>query len=73
MLDRLSKNAEMVAQSKAESSNTSNKQSPSTRKTSWLKNLRDWYGVDMNTLFRIAVNKIKIAMMLTNVLKEHGT
>ena len=49
------------------------KRGPGRRKTSWLKNLRDWYGVDTNTLFRIAVNKIKIAVMVTNVLKGHGT
>lgn len=43
------------------------------RKTSWLKNLRDWCGVNSSTLFRIAVNKIQIAVMVTKVLGGHGT
>lgn len=49
------------------------KRSPGRRKTSWLKNLRDWYGLDTGTLFKVAVNRIRIAMMVTNVLKGHGT
>ncbi|CAG9837970.1 unnamed protein product [Diabrotica balteata] len=44
------------------------KHSPGRRKTSWLKNLRDWYSVDTSMLFRVAVKKIKIAMIVTNVL-----
>lgn len=37
------------------------------RRVSWLKNLRNWF--DMNTiqLFRAAVNKVKIAMMVANI------
>ncbi|CAG9826351.1 unnamed protein product [Diabrotica balteata] len=46
---------------------------PGQRRTSWLKNLRDWYGIDTSILFRVAVNKIKISVMATNVLKEHGS
>ena len=49
------------------------RRTPGRRKTSWLKNLRDWYGVSSNSLFRLAFDKLKIAMMVTNVLKGHGT
>ncbi|XP_014487698.1 PREDICTED: uncharacterized protein LOC106751329, partial [Dinoponera quadriceps] len=41
------------------------------RKISWLKNLRNWYGVSTGILFRVAVDKVRIVMMVTNVLKEH--
>lgn len=40
------------------------------RKTSRLKNLNDWYGVNMNTLFRKAANKIQTANV---ALRGHGT
>ena len=32
------------------------------RNTSWLKNLKDWYGVSSISLFRSAVSKVSIAM-----------
>ena len=48
------------------------RRTPGQRKTSWLKNLRDWYGVSSNSLFRLAFDKLKIAMMVTNVLKGHS-
>ena len=31
------------------------------RKTSWLKNLRDWYGQSSVSLFRSAASKVRIA------------
>ena len=37
------------------------------RKTSWLKNLRDWFGVDSLSLFRAAVSKVKICQMKANL------
>ena len=40
---------------------------PGRRKTSWLKNLRDWYGVNSICLFRAAVSKIRIATMIANL------
>lgn len=46
---------------------------PGRGKTSWLKNLRDWYGVNSCSLFRLAFDKIRIAMMETNVLKGQGS
>lgn len=49
------------------------KRGPGRRKTSWLKNLRDWYGVNSNKLFRLATNKIRISMMVIHVLKGPKT
>ncbi|KAH1021873.1 hypothetical protein HUJ04_011357 [Dendroctonus ponderosae] len=46
---------------------------PERRRTSWLKNLREWYGVDSTRLFRAAANKIKIIMKIADVLEGHGT
>ncbi|XP_060520407.1 uncharacterized protein LOC132698368 [Cylas formicarius] len=40
---------------------------PGRRRTSWLKNLRQWYGVGARTLFRRAVDKVQIALMIANV------
>ena len=37
------------------------------RKTSWLKNLRDWFDVDSLSLFRAAVDKVKICQMIANL------
>lgn len=43
------------------------KRGPGRRRTSWLKNLRQWYGASTRTLFRRAVNKLQIALMIANV------
>lgn len=40
---------------------------PGRRRISWLKNLRQWYGKTSSELFRAAVNKVSIAMMIANV------
>ncbi|KAJ2952534.1 hypothetical protein O0L34_g6852 [Tuta absoluta] len=40
---------------------------PGRRKISWLKNLREWYGMSTRSLFRAAVDKVKIAMMIANL------
>lgn len=45
------------------------KSSPDQIKVSWLNNLRDWCGVVTNMLFRVKTYKIKIAMMITIILK----
>ena len=45
---------------------------PGRRKTSWLKNLRDWYGVNSISLFRAAVSKIRIATMIANLRRGDG-
>lgn len=43
------------------------KRSQERRRTSWLKNLRDWFGMTTNQLFRTAVNKVRIAMLISNL------
>ena len=43
------------------------------RKTSWLKNLRDWFDVDSLGLFRAAVDKVKICQMIANLRRGAGT
>ena len=45
----------------------SGKRSVGRRRVSWLKNLRDWYGCSNYQLFRAAVNKIRIAVMIANL------
>lgn len=37
------------------------------RRTSWFKNLEDWFGMSSIELFRAAVDKDKIAMMIANL------
>lgn len=49
------------------------RRAPGRRKTSWMKNLRDWFDMSSSKLFRLAFDKIRIAKMVTNVLKGHGT
>lgn len=43
------------------------KRGPGRRRISWLKNLRQWFGVTSIQLFRGAVDKVKIAMMIANI------
>ena len=45
------------------------KRGPGRRRTSWLKNLRQWSGKTSIKLFRTAADRIKWAMMNANVLK----
>lgn len=40
---------------------------PGRRRTSWLKNLRQWYGMTSVEVFRAAVNKVKIALMIAQI------
>lgn len=46
---------------------------PERRKASWLRSLRQWYGVSMRSLFSRAVDKVQIVLLIANVLGEHGT
>lgn len=43
------------------------KRGPGRRRTSWLRNLRDWFQKSSAALFRAAANKIIIANMIANV------
>ena len=43
------------------------------RKTSWMKNLRDWFGESSMSLFRLAASKVRIAMMIANLRRGDGT
>ena len=54
----------LVVQGKVEG-----KRGPGRRRTSWLKNLRQWSGKTSIELFRTAADRIKWAMMIANVLK----
>lgn len=49
------------------------KRSVGRRRNSWLKNLRDWFGCSNNDLFRSAVSKVKIALMIANLRNGDGT
>jgi hypothetical protein len=40
---------------------------PGRRRTSWLKNLRQWFRKSTSSLFRAAVNKVMIANLIANV------
>ena len=40
---------------------------PGRRRTSWLKNLRQWFNQSSKSLFRAAASKVKIAMMIANL------
>ncbi|CAH2236323.1 jg10705 [Pararge aegeria aegeria] len=43
---------------------------PGRRRISWLKNLRQWFGKSTKSLFRAAVSKVEIALMIANLHKE---
>lgn len=51
----------------------SGKRSVGRRRHSWLKNLREWFHTTNNHLFRTAVSKIRIALMIANLRNEDGT
>ena len=48
------------------------KRRPGRRKTSWLKNLRDWYDFSSISLFRSAASKVRIAMMIADLRRGAG-
>lgn len=43
------------------------KRGPGRRRISWLANLRKWFGATSTELFRSAINKVRIALMVANV------
>lgn len=43
------------------------------RRISWLNNLRTWFNCSSADLFRAATSKIRIAVMIANLLKGDGT
>ena len=45
----------------------SGKRSIGRRRVSWLRNLRDWFNCSNVQLFRAAVNKVRIAVMIANL------
>ena len=49
------------------------KRRPGRRKTSWLENLRDWFGIDSVFLFRSAASKVRVALMIANLRRGGGT
>lgn len=46
------------------------KRGPGRRRISWLQNLRKWFNMTTTGLFRIAANKVKIAMLVANIRNE---
>lgn len=49
------------------------KRSIGRRRNSWLRNLREWFGCTNNQLFRSAISKVKIALMIANLRNGDGT
>lgn len=43
------------------------KRGPGRRRISWLKNLRSWFSMTTTDLFRTAVNKVRIAILIANI------
>ncbi|KAL0270637.1 UNVERIFIED_CONTAM: hypothetical protein PYX00_001950 [Menopon gallinae] len=43
------------------------------RRTSWLKNLREWFGLTSTALFRAAASKVAIAMLIANLRRGDGS
>lgn len=43
------------------------KRPPGRRRTSWLKNLRTWFNMSTRSLFRAAVSRVKIALMIADL------
>lgn len=43
------------------------------RRISWLNNLRKWFNCSSTDLFRAAISKVRIAMMIANLLRGDGT
>ena len=49
------------------------KRSIGRRRNSWLKNFREWYNCNNCQLFRSAVSKIRIALIIAKLQNEDGT
>jgi hypothetical protein len=59
---------QLIVQGKIDS-----RRGPGRRRHSWLQNLRQWFGLSSAELFRSAVNKVRIAMLIANVRNGQGT
>lgn len=46
------------------------KRGPGRRRISWLQNLRKWFSLTTTGLFKAAVKKIRIAMLVANIRNE---
>ncbi|KPJ21112.1 hypothetical protein RR48_00353 [Papilio machaon] len=46
------------------------KRSVGRRRTSWLKNLRQWFGKSTRSLFRAAVSRVQVAVMIADLRKK---
>lgn len=40
------------------------------RRNTWLRNLREWFGMTSVELFRAAVSKVQIAMLISNLQRR---
>lgn len=49
------------------------KRSVGRRRISWLRNLRDWFNMSSAELFKAAVSKVKIAIMIANLRNGDAT
>uniref|UniRef100_A0A2H1V1U0 SFRICE_035738 n=1 Tax=Spodoptera frugiperda TaxID=7108 RepID=A0A2H1V1U0_SPOFR len=49
------------------------KRPPGRRRTSWLKNLRTWFNMSTRSLFRAAVSRVKIALMIADLRLKNMT
>ncbi|CAG9835438.1 unnamed protein product [Diabrotica balteata] len=59
---------QLIVQGKIDS-----RRGPGRRRHSWLQNLRQWFGLSSAELFRSAVNKVRIAMLIANVRNGKDT
>lgn len=48
----------------------SGKRSIGRRRISWMKNLRQWFSCTSTDLFRAAISKVRIALMIANLCRE---
>ena len=56
-----------IAERKVREGKIEGRRRPGRKETSWLKNLRNWYGVCSIALFRSAAFKIRIAIMIADL------
>uniref|UniRef100_A0A8D9DVR2 Craniofacial development protein 2 n=1 Tax=Cacopsylla melanoneura TaxID=428564 RepID=A0A8D9DVR2_9HEMI len=49
------------------------KRSVGRRRISWLRNLREWFNCSSNELFKVAINKIRLTLMIANLRNGDGT
>uniref|UniRef100_A0A8D8WNS4 Craniofacial development protein 2 n=2 Tax=Cacopsylla melanoneura TaxID=428564 RepID=A0A8D8WNS4_9HEMI len=49
------------------------KRSVGRRRISWLRNLRDWFSCSSQDLFKAAINKVRLTLMVANLRHGDGT